>query len=89
MLATMDSSSFRIRERGGMWRVYAAICLLASEYGTPPPQSMVAKHMGVSQQYVSQEMRELEFAGMIRWLNRYVYAVDRSQWIPPEDARFI
>ena len=87
MLAAMNNN-MRVRDRAGMWRVYHAICELARAHGTPPPQTMIADHMEVSRQYVSQEMRELEVAGLIRWLNRYVYAVDRSRWIPPDDADF-
>jgi Mn-dependent DtxR family transcriptional regulator len=69
----------------GMRRVYEAIITLAIEHGPPPSQPMIAALMDVSQQYVGQQMQALERAGMIRWIGRYTYVVDRAQWIPPDN----
>jgi len=67
-------------------RVLDAICLLAEELGTPPPQKMIADHLQVSQQYVSKMMFALEIVGAIEWITRYYYRVIDATWEPPPDV---
>jgi DNA-binding MarR family transcriptional regulator len=79
----MSDNMRRKRLGDGADKVFDAICLLAQELGTPPPQQMLADHLGVSQQYISSMMYRLEADRRIRWITRYYYSVDRSRWEPP------
>jgi len=74
------------RRASGIDRVFNAICLLAREYGTTPPQTRVAEHLGVSKQYVSNMMLLMEKDGLIEWIDRYTYRVDDSTWTPPPNV---
>jgi Mn-dependent DtxR family transcriptional regulator len=82
----MSERHIRQRPGDGSQKVFNAICLLAQELGTPPPQQMVADFMGVSQQYISNMMYRLEVEHRIKWINRYYYRVDKATWQPPPDS---
>ncbi len=62
--------------------VFEAICTLAEALATLPTQTMVAEHLGCSQQHVSAMMQVLADPrdGRITWLTQRVYFVDRSRW---------
>jgi len=77
-----DSKSRRIT---GVDKVFNAMCELGREYGTTPPQNHVAKHLGVSKQYVSYVMHIMSLAGAIEWIDRYTYRIVGATWSPPDE----
>jgi hypothetical protein len=81
-----DSKSRRIT---GVDKVFNAMCELGREYGTTPPQNHVAKHLGVSKQYVSYVMHIMSLAGIIEWLDRYTYRIVGAAWVPPDEIPLV
>ena len=77
-----------VRENTGPHRVLEAIRVIADELDVLPTQSMIADHMGVSQQYVSQQMKELSRPPnpCIRWLTQRLYRVVSLRYVDESEV---